>query len=53
MYSVCLCVCELLSYIRLFATPGTVASQAPLSMGLANNGQGAESGLLHISVNKV
>ena len=27
-----MCVCKLLSYVRLFATPWTVAHQAPLSM---------------------
>ena len=26
------CVCELLSHVRLFVTPWTVAHQAPLSM---------------------
>ena len=30
---VCACVCAMLSHVRLFATPGTVAHQAPLSMG--------------------
>ena len=29
---VCVCVCELLSHVQLFATPWTVAYQAPLSM---------------------
>ena len=29
---VCVCVCELLSCVQLFATPWTVARQAPLSM---------------------
>ena len=29
---VCVCVCQLLSYARLFATPQTIAHQAPLSM---------------------
>ena len=28
------CVCELLHRVQLFATPWTVAHQAPLSMGL-------------------
>ena len=28
---VCVCVCEPLSHVRLFATPRTVAHQAPLS----------------------
>ena len=50
---VLVCVCKLLSCVRLFATPGTVASQAPLSMGLANSGWGVKSGLLYISVNKI
>ena len=27
-----MCVCELLSHVRLYATPWTVAHQAPLSM---------------------
>ena len=39
---VCVCVC-VLSYIRLFATPRTVAHQAPLSM--AFSGQKYWSGL--------
>ena len=30
---VCACVCAMLSHVPLFATPGTVARQAPLSMG--------------------
>ena len=29
---VCVCVCESVSHVRLFATPWTVARQAPLSM---------------------
>ena len=29
---VCVCVCESLSRVQLFATPWTVALQAPLSM---------------------
>ena len=33
---VCVCVCAcLLSHVRLFATPWTVAHQAPLSMGFS------------------
>ena len=32
---VCGCVCELLSYVQLFATPWNVAHQAPLSMGFS------------------
>ena len=33
---VCVCVCAyLLSQVQLFATPWTVAHQAPLSMGLS------------------
>ena len=45
---VCVCVClfcvELLSHVRLFAIPWTVACQAPLSVGLSNNtGVGAIS----------
>ena len=28
------CVCESLSHVRLFATPWTVAHQAPLFMGI-------------------
>ena len=31
----CVCVCELLSRVRLFATPWTVAHQAPLSVGFS------------------
>ena len=30
-----MCVCESLSHVRLFATPWTVAHQAPLSMGFS------------------
>ena len=30
---VCVCVCEPLRHVQLFATPWTVAHQAPLSMG--------------------
>ena len=30
-----MCVCESLSSVRLFATPWTVACQAPLSMDLS------------------
>ena len=31
-----MCVCvRALSHVQLFATPGTVASQAPLSMGVS------------------
>ena len=29
----CVCVCKLFSHFRLFMTPWTLASQAPLSMG--------------------
>ena len=29
------CVCELLSYVQLFATPWNVTHQAPLSMGFS------------------
>ena len=32
--SLCVCVC-MLSHVQLFVTPGTVAHQAPLSMGLS------------------
>ena len=32
---VCVCVCQLLSCVQLFATPQTVAYQAPLSMGFS------------------
>ena len=32
---VCVCVCYLLSHVQLFATPLTVALQAPLSMGFS------------------
>ena len=42
IHSVCVCVCvcarvcaQLLSQVQLFATPWTVARQAPLSMGLS------------------
>ena len=36
MYPVCACVCsQSLSCVRLFATPQTVARQAPLSMGFS------------------
>ena len=28
----CVCVCELLNHVQLFATPWTVACQVPLSM---------------------
>ena len=37
MISVCVCVCthtQLLSCVRLFATPWTITCQAPLSMGI-------------------
>ena len=40
---VCMCVC-VLSHVRLFATPWTVARQAPLSMGFPR--QDSWSGLL-------
>ena len=30
--TITVCVCQLLSRVRLFATPWTVAHQAPLSM---------------------
>ena len=33
--TMCVCVCELPSCVRLFVTPWTVASQAPLSMGFS------------------
>ena len=36
---VCVCVCQLLSHVRLFATPQTVAHQAPLSMGFSRQKQ--------------
>ena len=32
---VCVCVCEWLSYVRLFETPWTIAHRAPLSMGFS------------------
>ena len=33
--NICVCVCsQSLSHVRLFATPWTVARQAPLSMGI-------------------
>ena len=32
---VCVCVCWSLSPVQLFATPWTVARQAPLSMGFS------------------
>ena len=32
---VCVCVCVLLSSVQLFATPWTIARQAPLSMGFS------------------
>ena len=35
---VCVCVCESLSRVQLFATPQTVARQAPLSMGFSRQG---------------
>ena len=38
VYAVCVCVCVCvctLSHIRLFATPWTIAHQAPLSMGFS------------------
>ena len=36
MVCVCMCVCVLLlSHVRVFVTPGTVACQAPLSMELS------------------
>ena len=45
MYGVCVCVCVCvclgvggLSRIQLFATPWTVAHQAPLSMGFSRQG---------------
>ena len=31
---VCVCVCDLLSRVRLFGTPWTAAHQAPLFMGI-------------------
>ena len=31
-FSVCMCVCAYIYYVRLFETPWTVACQAPLSM---------------------
>ena len=31
----CVCVCSVASHVHLFATPWTVACQAPLSMGFA------------------
>ena len=33
--TVCVCVCESLGCVRLFAIPWTVARQAPLSMGFS------------------
>ena len=43
--NLCVCVCQLLSGVRLFAPPGTVARQTPLSMGLSpgNTGMGCHS----------
>ena len=32
---VCVCVCESLSHVQLFATPWTVAHQAPLFMAFS------------------
>ena len=34
----CICLCYLLSRVRLFATPWTVARQAPLSKGFSRQG---------------
>ena len=34
----CACCAQLLSQLRLFATPGTAAHQAPLSMGILQTG---------------
>ena len=31
----CMCVCGVLSHVRLFVTPWTLADQAPLSMGFS------------------
>ena len=31
----CVCVCQLLTRVRLFVTPWTVACQTPLSMGFS------------------
>jgi len=44
---VCVCVCVLLSRIQLFATPWTVAHQAPLSMDSPgkNTGVGCHFGV--------
>ena len=39
---VCVCVCESLSCVQLFATPWTVACQAPLSMGFSRQGYWSE-----------
>ena len=34
----CVCVCQLLSRLQLFATPWTIAHQAPLSIGFSRQG---------------
>ena len=34
-WSVCMCVCELLSHVWFFVTPWTIVHQAPLSMGFS------------------
>ena len=34
-FILCVCVCSVISHVRLFATQWAVASQAPLSTGLS------------------
>ena len=43
---VCVCVCYLLSHVQLFATPWTVAHQAPLSMEFSGKDTGVGSHFL-------